>query len=94
MVKAGFLVATISFYAVWSTSVIQAEGDGDAWRNLAIVVTGLKFAGWALVCCYLVAGSLPFIEQAFGIVTDISLLELTGVSHPLLQELARRAGNL
>lgn len=91
MVKAGFLVATVSFYAVWSTSVIQAEGNGEAWRNLAIVVTGLKFAGWALVCCYLVAGSLPFIEQAFGIVTDISLLELTGVSHPLLQELARRA---
>lgn len=91
MVKAGFLVATVSFYAVWSTSVIQAEGVSDAWRNLAIVVTSLKFAGWALVCCYLVAGSLPFIEQAFGIVTDISLLELTGVSHPLLQELARRA---
>ena len=91
MVKAGFLVATVSFYAVWSTSVIQAEGNGEAWRNLAIIVTGLKFAGWALVCCYLVAGSLPFIEQAFGIVTDISLLELTGVSHPLLQELARRA---
>ena len=61
MVKAGFLVATVSFYAVWSTSVIQAEGNGEAWRNLAIIVTGLKFAGWALVCCYLVAGSLPFI---------------------------------
>jgi len=91
MVKAGFLVATVSFYAVWSTSVIQAEGNGEAWRNLAIIVTGLKFAGWSLVCCYLVAGSLPFIEQAFGIVTDISLLELTAVSHPLLQELARRA---
>lgn len=91
MVKAGFLVATVSFYAVWSTSVIQAEGNGEAWRNLAIIVTALKFAGWSLVCCYLVAGSLPFIEQAFGIVTDISLLELTGVSHPLLQELARRA---
>jgi putative nucleotidyltransferase with HDIG domain len=91
MIKAGFLVATVSFYAVWSTSVIQAAGHTDAWRNLAIVVTALKFAGWSLVCCYLVAGSLPFIEQAFGIVTDISLLELTGVSHPLLQELARRA---
>ncbi len=91
MVKAGFLVATVSFYAVWSTGVIQAEGSGDVWRNVSIIVTALKFAGWALVCCYLVAGSLPFIEQAFGIVTDISLLELTGVSHPLLQELARRA---
>lgn len=91
MVKAGFLVATVSFFAVWSTSVIHAEGASELWRNFPMIVTGLKFAGWALVCCYLVAGSLPFIEQAFGIVTDISLLELTGVSHPLLQELARRA---
>ncbi|MCA9061883.1 MAG: HDIG domain-containing protein, partial [Planctomycetaceae bacterium] len=37
------------------------------------------------------AGCLPFIENVFGILTDISLLELTAVSHPLLQELARRA---
>ena len=37
MVKAGFLVATVSFYAVWSTSVIQAEGQrrtpGETWRS-------------------------------------------------------------
>lgn len=91
MIKAGFLLAAVSFYAVWGIGVIQNAGADDAWKNMGIIVTALKFAGWALVCCYLVAGSLPFIEQAFGIVTDISLLELTGVSHPLLQELARRA---
>jgi putative nucleotidyltransferase with HDIG domain len=39
----------------------------------------------------LVAGSLPFIERAFRVVTDISLLEMSDVSHPLLQELVRRA---
>lgn len=91
MIKVGFLVAAVSFYAVWGVGVMQAHGEDGAWRNIALIVTALKFAGWSLVCCYLVAGSLPFIEQAFGVVTDISLLELTGVSHPLLLELARRA---
>lgn len=87
MIKVGFLVAAVSFYAVWGIGVSQSH----SWQDMGIIVTALKFAGWSLVCCYLVAGSLPFIEQAFGIVTDISLLELTGVSHPLLLELARRA---
>lgn len=91
MIKVGFLLAVVSFYAVWGVGVLEQQGVTDSWRNLAIIVTALKFAGWSLVCCYLVAGSLPFIEQAFGIVTDISLLELTGVSHPLLMELSRRA---
>ena len=91
MIKAGFLVAAVSFYTVWGIGIVESHDTESAWLNIGIIVTALKFAGWSLVCCYLVAGSLPFIEQAFGIVTDISLLELTAVSHPLLQELARRA---
>jgi putative nucleotidyltransferase with HDIG domain len=34
---------------------------------------------------------LPFIERVFDVQTDISLLELGDVQHPLLQELVRRA---
>ena len=91
MIRTGFLLALVAFYVVWGVSVIQAHGAAEPWKNPQVLLIALKFAGWALVCCYLVAGSLPFIESAFGIVTDISLLELTAVSHPLLQELARRA---
>ncbi len=91
MIKSGFLLALVAFYTVWGMGVLQAYGSDLAWQNTPVLMTALKFAGWALVCNYLVAGSLPFIESAFGIVTDISLLELTAVSHPLLQELARRA---
>ena len=36
-------------------------------------------------------GLLPFIEHLFGVLTDLSLLELGDVAHPLLQELVRRA---
>lgn len=40
---------------------------------------------------FLLTGLLPLVEKFFGIVTDISLLELADGSHPLLQELVRRA---
>jgi putative nucleotidyltransferase with HDIG domain len=46
---------------------------------------------WALAAGFLIYGMLPFIERMFGILTDLSLLELGDITHPLLQELVRRA---
>jgi putative nucleotidyltransferase with HDIG domain len=40
---------------------------------------------------YQTTGLLPFIESFFGALTEISLLELGDIAHPLLQELVRRA---
>ncbi len=40
---------------------------------------------------FLMTGLLPFIEKLFGVLTDISLLEIGDPAHPLLQELVRRA---
>lgn len=55
----------------------------------------LREAGRAGICCviagFLMTGLLPFIEKAFGVLTDISLLEIGDIAHPLLQELVRRA---
>jgi hypothetical protein len=56
-----------------------------------IVRDSLWRAGWGLMAGFFLGGSLPFIETTFGIVTGISLLELGDVTHPLLQELVRRA---
>ncbi len=53
----------------------------DAFRNLA----------WGALAGFLVTGCLPLIERGFGIVTDVSLMELSDGSHPLMQELIRRA---
>lgn len=91
IIRAGFLLSFIAFATVWCLGLLQQSDNANVWKDPALLVDSLKLAGWALVCSYFVAGSLPFIERAFNIVTDISLLELTGVSHPLLQELARRA---
>ena len=54
---------------------------GEAFRNSI----------WGALSGFLLLGLLPWIEKAFGIVTDISLVELADGSHPLLQELLRRA---
>ncbi len=51
---------------------------------------GRRFA-MGLLAGIVLSGLLPFLERLFGITTDISLLELADVSHPLLQELLRRA---
>ena len=46
---------------------------------------------WTLLAGFLMTGLLPFIERSFGVLTDLSLLEVGDVAHPLLQELVRRA---
>jgi putative nucleotidyltransferase with HDIG domain len=46
---------------------------------------------WTLAAGFLMTGLLFFIERLFGVLTDISLLELGDVSHPLLQQLVNRA---
>jgi putative nucleotidyltransferase with HDIG domain len=46
---------------------------------------------WGLLSGFILTGSLPLVERCFGVVTDISLLKLADGSHPLLQELVRRA---
>jgi putative nucleotidyltransferase with HDIG domain len=50
-----------------------------------------RTGGWTVLAGFLMTGLLPFIERTFGVLTDLSLLEVGDVAHPLLQELVRRA---
>ena len=63
--------------------------------NQSVEVPLLQHAGlnvaFAVVTGFVMTGLLPFIERTFRVLTDISLLELGDVAHPLLQELVRRA---
>jgi cyclic-di-AMP phosphodiesterase PgpH len=99
MVMVGFAAGGMYFithWAVamtgWGTSVVL---DGMepyvVWQDPAEWMSALRGAGWCVLAGFIVSGSLPFIETTFGVVTDISLLELGDVSHALLQELVRRA---
>jgi putative nucleotidyltransferase with HDIG domain len=99
LVVVGLWSAVVYFLIFWGTTVVENQGiinvksarGSPLWFDLSYWIASLRGAGWCLAAGFLVSGSLPFIEATFGAVTDISLLELGDVSHPLLQELVRRA---
>src|SRR5205807_2150846 len=63
--------------------------SGQVWR-LILLEASRNFI-WGSLAGFLLTGSLPLVERCFGIITDVRLLELADGSHPLLQELVRRA---
>jgi putative nucleotidyltransferase with HDIG domain len=91
LIKVGFWTAGVYFVVSWGNGIIQSQSLSEVWSDNTLLFTSLRGAAWCLVGGYLVAGSLPFIESAFDVVTDISLLEMSDISHPLLHELVRRA---
>ena len=54
--------------------------QGAAWYGFCVCLAG-----------FFMTGLLPIIEWAFGVQTDISLMELGDPAHPLLTELQHRA---
>lgn len=61
-------------------------------QTMSLVVwDALRSFACGLIAGFLMSGSLPFVESLFGVVTEISLIELADTSHPLLQDLVRRA---
>lgn len=85
LIKVGATAAIGFFVLTWATGLWEGQPLG------MILSDSLWRAGWGLMAGFFLGGSLPFIETTFGIVTGISLLELGDVTHPLLQELVRRA---
>ncbi len=91
LVKVGFVTGIAFFVVDCGMGVLESQSLDIIWSDGQLISEAFKGAAWCLGAGFLVAGSLPFIERAFGVVTDISLLEMSDISHPLLQELVRRA---
>jgi putative nucleotidyltransferase with HDIG domain len=91
VVVVGFWTAVTYFVVCWGVVIIRSQQLTRLWTDWPLYADSLSGAGWCLAAGFVVAGSLPFVEKLFGVVTDISLLELSDISHPLLQELVRRA---
>jgi len=78
--------AGLAFFAM---TVAAGLLSGQTW-HLILRESSRHFA-WGALAGFIMTGSLPFVERCFSVVTDVSLLELADGSHPLLQELIRRA---
>jgi putative nucleotidyltransferase with HDIG domain len=61
----------------------------QTWQH--IVWEAARHFGLGTLAGFLLTGILPLVERCFSVVTDVSLIELGDGSHPLLQELVRRA---
>jgi putative nucleotidyltransferase with HDIG domain len=63
-----------------------------SWQTRSLIVgDAFRHFLWGSLAGFLMTGLLPVVERCFGIITDVSLLELADGAHPLLQELVRRA---
>jgi putative nucleotidyltransferase with HDIG domain len=91
LITVGFATGITYLIVFCGMEVLRSSSIRVLWSEGDLIIEGLKGAGWCFAAGFLVAGGLPFIESTFGVITDISLLELSNISHPLLQELVQRA---
>ena len=86
LVYVGFCAGMVAMLTAIGVNVVAGQP-----LDQAVMVDAGKFFLWGLMSGFAMTGLLPFIETLFGVLTEISLLELGDVAHPLLQELVRRA---
>ncbi len=86
LIAVGLIAGAVSSTITFAAGLLDGRMvDAPLWTES--LLNGL----WTLTAAVAMSGILPFIERPFGILTDMSLLELGDLSHPLLQELIRRA---
>ncbi len=86
LIYVGALAALAAFLLTVAVAVINHQPF-----STAVLKAAALNALFALAAGFLIAGLLFFIERLFGVLTDMSLLELGDVSHRLLQQLVNRA---
>ncbi|MCS7234610.1 MAG: HDIG domain-containing protein [Armatimonadota bacterium] len=82
---AGLFVGAANAAVSLGADLLAATPLGDAVLNAGVGVAG------GVLCGVLATGALPYLEDAFGLVTPIKLLELSNPSHPLLRRLQLEA---
>jgi hypothetical protein len=86
LIKIGLIAGVAAVLLTLGVGIMDEQPVASPLFHLA-----LRNGIWAVATGFLITGVLPFIEKQFGVLTDISLLEIGDVRHPLLQELVRRA---
>jgi len=82
---AGFIVSLINLFC------IAGVGFLNNVQKEAILGEGLYGILSGIISSFIVIGLLPVYEYAFSLVTNVTLLELSDLSNPLLKELTIKA---
>jgi len=86
LLKAGSTVGGINILMILSYSLIS----GNPFKITLLSDLAMGFLG-GVIASVLVLGIIPIIESLFGYTTDIKLLELANMDHPLLKDLILQA---
>jgi cyclic-di-AMP phosphodiesterase PgpH len=82
----GFVVGAASVAVAAASLLMQSELNSIS----ALITLGMAMTS-GLMSGFLVSAILPVFEAVFGYTTDIKLLELANLNHPLLRELIIRS---
>ncbi len=85
LIYVGLAVGVVATLTTIGVETLAAQPFSAIWSD------ALRNGLLSIFAGLLMLGLLPFIESLFGVQTELSLLELGDVAHPLLQELVRRA---
>ncbi len=88
LLRAGLIIGLFGAGASLALSTIA--GSPEEASRVAFG-SGLAFVGGAVGAGLLVSFTLPLLEGAFNVLTDIRLLELSNLDNPLLSQLAVKA---
>ncbi len=80
--RAGFFVGLVSAFTALLITAVQ----GQLFSINTPMILGFAFLN-GLIVATLVSALLPLLEYLFTLTTDISLLELVDLNHPLMREL-------
>ncbi len=83
--RVGFGIGTVYFLTLWGFQVAQNVRVGEAFSAASL---GFGNGFLVVVLSFLM---LPFLEAAFDVVTDITLLEHSDLNHPLMQKMMVQA---
>ncbi len=86
LIYVGLAAGAVAFLTTIGVDVVSG-----AMLDADLLVKATWYGFCAILSSVLMTGLLPFLERLLDVQTDISLLELGDVAHPLLQELVRRA---
>ena len=91
IMKAGLYTSMVNIVAVLSIQFINASSLVEPLTFLNVVWYVLFAVIGGFSCAVFVTMLTPLAEYIFGYTTDIKLLELANLNHPLLRELVIRA---
>lgn len=88
LLRAGLVVGGAGAVAALALATLEREPQALAG---SVYLASLAFVGGAVGVGLLISFSLPLLESLFNVLTDVRLLELSNINHPLLSQLALKA---